>query len=238
MVTITPDAESAAQAAAQRLADAITSALSERRTAHLALAGGTTPRRAYELLAASVSDWSGVSFWLGDERMLPAGDRDRNDTMLRAALTRPDTDCVPRIETVASGDPESAARRYEARLRGRVTEGANGVPVFDLVILGLGEDGHTASLFPGHTEVEERERLVVAVFGAPKPPPERTSMTIPLLSAARSIVILATGPGKASAVGTLSGPSRESLPPGRLPWDRVELICDREAAAHIGRPQG
>ncbi len=238
MVTITPDAESAARAAASRITEAITSGLAERRVAHVALAGGTTPRRAYEILATEISDWSGVSFWFGDERMLPTGDPERNATMLIETFQRLGSDCVPRIEEVPTATtPEYAARRYEARLRERVTTDATGVPVFDLAILGLGEDGHTASLFPGHPEVDERERLIVPVRNAPKPPSERVSMTIPLLSAARSIVILATGAGKAEAVGTLSGPSRESLPPGRLPQDRVELICDHEAAAQIGRSQ-
>lgn len=238
MVTITPDAESAARAAASRVTEAIASGLAERRVAHVALAGGTTPRRAYEILATEISDWSGVSFWFGDERMLPAGDPERNATMLIETLQHLGSDDAPRIEEVPTATtPEDAARRYEARLRERVTTDAGGVPVFDLVILGLGEDGHTASLFPGHAEVDERERLIVPVRNAPKPPPERVSMTIPLLSAARSIVILATGAGKAEAVGTLSGPSRESLPPGRLPQDRVELICDHEAAAQIGRSQ-
>ena len=235
MVTITSDAESAAQAAAARMAAAIRSALAERRIAHLALAGGTTPRRAYEILAAAVSDWSGVCFWLGDERMLPVGDADRNDTMLQAALTRPDTDCVPRIETVATGNPDDAARRYEARIRERVPHGPEGLPRFDLVLLGLGEDGHTASLFPGNPAIEERTRLVVPVSGAPKPPPDRVSMTIPLLSVARAIVILATGSGKAPPVAVLTGPARETLPSGRLPEDRLELICDPEAASQIAR---
>jgi 6-phosphogluconolactonase len=238
MVTITPDAASAARAAASRITDSIAAALAERRVAHLALAGGTTPRRAYEILASEISDWSGVSFWFGDERMLPAGDPERNATMLIETFRRLGSDHAPAIEEVPTATtPEDAARRYEARLRERVTTGADGVPVFDLAILGLGEDGHTASLFPGHPEVDERERLIVSVRNAPKPPPERVSMTIPLLSAARSIVILATGDGKAEAVGTLSGPSRESIPPGRLPHDRVELICDHEAAAQIGRSQ-
>jgi 6-phosphogluconolactonase len=135
---------------------------------------------------------------------------------------------VHAVEDAGGGDPAAAAAAYERELRARLA-GAGGAPTLDLALLGLGEDGHTASLFPDDAALDERERLCVAVHGR-KPPFERVTLTLPALLAARAIVVLAVGAGKAWAAGaTLAGPSRR-VPASLLAEGAVELIADRPAA--------
>jgi 6-phosphogluconolactonase len=234
-LTVVEDAEDAARACAEVVSAAIEAARATRGVAHVALAGGRTPARTYELLAEIVTDWRDVHLWFGDERCVPLDDPDSNDTLVRRALLErlPEDPGSPRpiVHAVARAgdrDPAGAAADYERELRAVVP--GDPLPVLDLALLGLGEDGHTASLFPDDPVLEERERLVVAVRGR-KPPPDRVTFTLPVLRAARATVVLTAGAGKADAVrAMLAGPSPHT--PASLLGEggAVELIADRTAA--------
>jgi 6-phosphogluconolactonase len=235
-LTVTDDAEGAARACAERVATTIAAARAERGAAHIALAGGTTPARTYELLADSVDDWHDVHLWFGDERCVALDDPQSNHALVTRTLlagldaagaaSRP---TLHPVELAGDGDPVAAAAAYAVALRASVP--GSPLPTLDLALLGLGEDGHTASLFPENAALDERERLCVAVHGS-KPPFERVSLTLPALRAARKVVVLTAGMGKAWAVGAmLAGPSPR-VPASLLAEDggAVELIADRAAA--------
>jgi 6-phosphogluconolactonase len=239
-LTVVEDAEASARTCAERVADAIERARTQRGVAHVALAGGTTPARAYELLAALVGEWGDVHLWFGDERCVPLDDADSNHALVvRTLLARLPAGKAPpvvhAVEGAGDGDPPAVAAGYERELVANVPAAGAGPPALDLALLGLGEDGHTASLFPDDPVLEERERLCVAVRGS-KPPPDRVTLTLPVLRAARAIVVLTAGAGKASAVAaTLAGPSAQT--PASLLGEgaTVELIADRAAAAWAQR---
>jgi 6-phosphogluconolactonase len=231
------DAEAAARTCAERVAAAIATARAERGVAHVALAGGSTPARTYELLPGLVEDWRDVHLWLGDERCVPLDDPDSNAVLVRDTLFAglPADGAGPllhRVELAGDGDPPAAAADYERALRAEVAAGDRvALPQLDLVLLGLGEDGHTASLFPDDPVLAERERLVVAVHRR-KPPPDGVTFTLPLLRAGHAIVVLTAGAGKADAVrAMLAGPSPH-VPASLLgEGATVELIADRAAAS-------
>jgi 6-phosphogluconolactonase len=226
-VFVAETAAEAAAAAASRVRSAIEDARRARGGAHVALAGGTTPRRTYELLGAEFDDWTGVEVWFGDERAVGPDDPESNYRMVSETLLAGGVGpSVHRIE----GDrgAEQAAAAYAAELEERLPI-EDGVPVLDLALEGLGPDGHTASLFPGNPAVHATG-ICVAVHDAPKPPPDRITLTVPVLRAARSIVFLATGAEKADAVrGLLAGPNPD-VPSSLLGGERTEVIVDREAA--------
>jgi 6-phosphogluconolactonase len=235
-VTVTEDAEEAARTCAERIAEAIDEARADRGAAHVALAGGRTPGRTYELLGERVEDWRDVHLWFGDERCVPLDDPDSNhrlvtETLLGALGARGVDPPLVHAVAGAGGEPAAAAADYERALRDAVPTDGAGVPVLDVALLGLGEDGHTASLFPDDAALDERERLCVPVHGT-KPPFDRVSLTLPVLRAARRTVLLTAGAGKAWAVGAmLTGPTRRV--PASLLADgdgAVELIADRTAA--------
>ncbi len=164
-------------------------ALAARGEFHIVLAGGDTPRDVYAALARETHDWPRWRVWFGDERCLPAGHPERNSTMAGAALL----DHVP-IAAVHAIPGERGALMAAVLYDGEL----DGVGDFDLVILGLGEDGHTASLFPGR--VFEHEPDVLPVFDAPKPPPERVSLSAGRLSRARHALFLVRGTAKRDAL--------------------------------------
>lgn len=182
--------------------------------ASIALAGGSTPRAAYQQLAGRCPPWGRVDFFFGDERCVPPDDPGSNYGMVREALleripVRPDQ--VHRI--LGELPPEEAARRAEEDLRASVP--GSPWPVLDLVVLGMGADGHTASLFPGSAEVEETTRLCVPVERPEMPQPFRVSMTLPVLNAARRIIVLVGAPEKAPMVRR-AVEHDETIPAGRL----------------------
>jgi 6-phosphogluconolactonase len=168
-------------------------ALSARGEFHIVLAGGGTPRRLYRALAEEGHDWPRWHVWYGDERCLPADHPERNSKMAADAWL----DRVPippaNIHPIpAELGPETAASAYSDAL--------SGVDMFDLVLLGLGEDGHTASLFPGHEwGWGEAAPAAIAVFDASKAPPERVSLSAHRLGKSRKVLFLATGQGKRGA---------------------------------------
>ena len=226
-VFVADTAAEAAATAAARLRSAIEDARRERGAAHVALAGGTTPRRTYQLLAEDMDDWTGVEVWFGDERAVGPEDPESNYRMVSETLLAGDGGpVVHRIE--GERGAEGAAAAYATALQARVPI-EEGVPVLDVALEGLGPDGHTASLFPGNPAVQAMG-VCVAVHDAPKPPPDRITLTVPVLRAARSIVFLATGSEKADAVRGLLGGPNPDLPASLLGGDRTELIADRDAA--------
>ncbi len=230
-VTITETPAEAAGVASARLADAIAAARRAGRAAHLSLAGGETPRGAYERLAASIDDWAGIELWLGDERLVPPDDPESNYRMLAETLLEATGATAHPVPTNRSA--EEAADAYESEIRGRVPAGAGGTPMLDFALLGLGEDGHTASLFPRAPALEATGRVCVAVHDAPKPPPDRVTLTLDVLRAARGAAILAVGSGKAPpAAAILAGPD-PGVPASLLADGPLELILDRAAAAEI-----
>jgi 6-phosphogluconolactonase len=215
-----------AKRAAERIAEALKKAVSADSAASLALAGGTTPRAAYEDLAKIPGiDWSKVSVYFGDERAVPPTHPDSNFAMAKAALF----DRVPLPEsnihriTAEDADQDAAARAYEALLPARIS----------VLVLGIGEDGHTASLFPGSPALNERVRRVLPVIG-PKPPPQRLSITPPVIEAAELCIVIANGPGKAEPVRrALKEPLDVQLTPSGLAREGLWLL-DHAAASLLG----
>jgi 6-phosphogluconolactonase len=240
-LTTVADAETAARRAADEIARAIDGARGQRAAAHVSLAGGGTPRRAYELLADLLEDWQGVELWYGDERCVPPEDPESNHRMVDESLLAPlraRGPAPPPLEHRIEGElgPDEAAQRYAAQLRARVPAGESGLPRLDLAVLGLGEDGHTASLFPGHPEVVREDEPVLPVYGAPKPPPERVTLSLGVLRAARGCLLLAPGASKADAVAAvLAGPDPH-VPASLLSSGRLHVITDDAAAPRpVGR---
>lgn len=206
------------------------------------LSGGSTPRRLYELLALEHStqlDWKHVECFWGDERAVPPDHKASNFGMARGALLEPlaiPRDHIHRIEGERA-DLDAASRDYErdiARVLGVPRDGPP--PAFDVVLLGVGADGHTASLFPGSCAIDEVERWVVMQH-APSPGPDRVTMTPTILNAARHVLFLVAGGDKAETLArVLEGPQD----PRRLPAQAIQpasgtltWFVDRTAAAHL-----
>ena len=200
---------------------------------HIVLTGGSTPRRAYELAAERDGDWSAATVWFGDERCVPPEDERSNYGMAAAALLdRLPEARRPRVFRMrGEAGPHDGAADYERQLRAEVGDR----PRFDLLLLGLGDDGHMASLFPGRPEVGEAERLVVGVPDAGMAPyVPRISLTVPVINAARRIVFLVAGAGKAPAVARAFGGQRNPAAPASLAEDPL-VVLDQAAAAELRR---
>jgi 6-phosphogluconolactonase len=246
------DAPLLAKAVAARVVTRLVDAVAAHGDADLVLTGGGIGTAVLTELAAAPArdavDWRHVDFWWGDERFLPAGHPERNETGARAALLdHVDTDParvhpMPPSDGPDGDDPEAAADRYAAELRRAATQEDHGpVPSFDVLMLGIGPEGHIASLFPGLPALYD-ERPVVAVRGAPKPPPTRLTLTLPAINTAREIWILAAGAEKAGAVAlALSDAGPVQIPAAAARGrQRTLFLLDREAASQvppeIGRP--
>lgn len=242
-VVVHPDGDRLAAATAARLLLALLDAQSLRRPVHVGLTGGRIGIRVLAEVAVSplrdLVDWSGVHFWWGDERFLPTADPERNETQARAALldrlplTPDQVHPVPPADVADS--PEQAAVDYAAELAAFAAEtddAGPAVPAFAVLLLGVGPDGHTASLFPGQPTLEVLDRTVVGVHDAPKPPPERVSLTYPALEAAHQVWLVVSGADKADAVArALSGDERQVTPAARVTGrSRTLWLLDAEAA--------
>ena len=233
-----------AHAAAARLTLRLLDAQAARGSASVVLTGGGIAAKMYRALAEAPTrdavDWSRVDFWWGDERFLPSGDPERNETQARAALL----DAIPvdpaRIHPMPASDgpdgndPEAAAARYAEELAAAARPGTARLPHFDVALLGIGEDGHVASVFPEHPVVYET-RPVSAVRGSPKPPPVRTTLTLPTINTAEEVWLIAAGSGKTDAVGlALSGAGPVQIPAaGVHGLERTFWLLDRAAAANV-----
>jgi 6-phosphogluconolactonase len=212
-------AEQVAEAACQQILDTAKSAISNRGKFKLVLAGGTTPEKVYQLLAASNADWANWYIYYGDERCLPADHPDRNSALASRALL--DNVAIPEshIFTIpAEIGPELAADRYKVAVAKAGT--------FDMVLLGMGEDGHTASLFPGHQHPENE--LTHAVYNSPKPPSERVSISAKALSNSHEVIFLITGANKQEIVKQWR--SGADLPVATIvPENSVDIYVDSDA---------
>lgn len=229
VVGVYPDLEALSQAAASTFAAAAGEAVATRGRFTLALAGGRTPRRLYELLAGPYRErvpWAHALLFWGDERYVAHADPESNYRMAREAMI--DHLPVPAAQVhpmpTHQADPAEAARSYEAILRRRFAGEA--FPTFDLALLGMGADGHTASLFPGTAALADRQGWV-AVGESPTAPSVRLTLTLPALAAARQVIFLVTGADKAKVVreilsdpraARLRYPAARVLASGRAYW--------------------
>jgi 6-phosphogluconolactonase len=234
-LTTCPDPETVATRAAAHVERQLQRARQERGVAHLALSGGTTPARTYELLAAGVGDWAGVQIWFADERCVPPDDEQSNYRLTAETLLRPaaiPAEQVHRMEGELG--PEEGAGPYARELVEHVPAAGSvppSPPVLDLVVLGIGPDGHIASLFPGAPALNAGEDAIcLGVHDAPKPPPERITLSLGVLRAARGCLLLATGASKADAVNAMLGEPTPHVPASLLRRERLTVIVDDAAA--------
>lgn len=235
------DADATVQAAAAWWENVTAAAISERGVCHVALAGGSTPRALYELLATpswrTRIDWSRLHVWFGDERCVPPDHADSNYRMARETLLSHvpvDAERVHRIR--GEIDPALAAREYEDALLRHIPPSATGsLPRLDLILLGIGTDGHVASLFPD-TDILNRDADLVAAVWVPRLASWRISLTLPLINATHRVAVLATGAGKADIVSRVIGDDVSTYPARMVqPASGVDWFLDRAAAAGTER---
>lgn len=227
------DADDLAYDVASRFITRVVDAQSTGGVAHVVLTGGRVAAVVYRAVAESPArnqiDWQRVEFWWGDERFLPDGDPDRNETQAREALlSHLDVDPArvhPMPADTGQG-AEAAAAAYAEELA------AAGSPKFDVLMLGVGPDGHVASLFPGYPQLEVLDVAAVAVHDSPKPPPTRVSLTFPRLDRSREIWFVVSGEDKADAVAqALSGGDVPAAHPHGQ--DRTLWLLDQAAASKL-----
>jgi 6-phosphogluconolactonase len=211
-----PDAESLARHAARDLVAAIGEARAERGVAHVTLAGGTTPMRCYELLDSALDDWTGVHLWYGDERCVPFDDPESNHGQVKDRLRARGASWHPMPATLG---PSEGAMEYGREL---------GETILDITHLGMGPDGHTASLFPDHP-ILDAHGVAAGITDSPKPPPERITLTLPKLNASRRIVLLVTGEGKSEALARVMAGADRSTPASLLDRSKLLIMADNAA---------
>jgi 6-phosphogluconolactonase len=234
-LVVVEDLDRLALEAAGRVAELAAAAVASGGELALALAGGNTPRALHAALAGprfvSRVPWARVRVLFGDERCVPPDDPLSNYRMARETLLERVPVPASQVERIRGEDPpEAAARAYEAALRAAVGAPAGEVPRLDLALLGLGADGHTASLFPGCAALAARERLVAAVTDVHPPGPHRVTLTVPALAAARSLLFLVSGadkrPALAAALAGGDGPAARVM----AAHGGAIVIADRAAA--------
>jgi 6-phosphogluconolactonase len=237
VVTVLPDAAALAEAAADHVVAVLADALAHRDLAHVALAGGSTPRAVNALLVAQprrgAVDWSRVVFWFGDERCVPPDDKDSNYRMNRETLLDPLGVASSQVHRMrGEDDPNAAAADYDAVMKRELGEH----PRLDLVQLGMGPEGHTASLFPGTTKGIDKDKDCIAHY-VPQLDRWRITLTPRAINAARNVAITAGGKEKADALhAVLGGPRETDVYPaqvvnphhGALRW-----FVDEAAAAQL-----
>lgn len=229
-LTTCADAEAAAKRASAEIARRLLAARRERGGAHLALSGGTTPARTYELLSAELDDWRAIDVWFADERCVGPDDDESNFKLARGTLLDAASGLDEKRVHRMRGElgPDDGAASYSAELREHAPL-EEGLAVLDVIVLGIGPDGHVASLFPGAPTLAVEGELCLGVHDSPKPPPERITLSLPVLRAARRCVLLATGAAKADAVSAmLEQPSRH-VPASLLRRGRLSVIVDDAA---------
>jgi 6-phosphogluconolactonase len=239
-VQIKADPEALAVAAAELTVGTLNQAIAGSGQANWLLAGGSAPMRAYRLLAGPYRhqvDWSKVVVAIGDERCVPLDSPDANWPLINQALL--EIVGLPKehqLRPKSDLSPEVAAEDYAQQL-GRLIPEGDSVPHFDLVWLGMGEDGHTLSLFPGHRALNTGDLLVVAVHDSPKPPPDRISLTLCALSNSSICLILAAGGGKseiiAQAVAGDSLPINQAINTIEVAGGRISWLLDEAAASQL-----
>jgi 6-phosphogluconolactonase len=199
----------------------------------IVLTGGSSPKHAYELAAARDADWSGATVWFTDERCVGPSHPESNFNMAERALLMQLSAGPKVVRMEGELGPEAGAGTYEAEVRARM--GSD--PRWNLLLLGMGPDGHVASLFPGKPEVEERARMAVGVpLAGMEPQVPRITLTMPALAAAREAIMLITGESKAATVARVFGPDPDrSLPAAlvELPYGSLTVLLDEAAASQL-----
>ncbi|GAB2683395.1 6-phosphogluconolactonase [Saccharopolyspora gloriosae] len=245
-VVVHRDGEVLAAAAAARLITRIVDAQASHGTASVVLTGGRTGIGVLDQVRLSPArdavDWANVDVYWGDERFLPDGDPDRNETQARSALLDHVGVDPARVHPMAPsdgkfGEDADAAAAHYAELLATTADPAADFPAprFDVVLLGVGEEGHTASLFPATPYVREAQRAVVGVHDCPKPPPTRISLTLPTIRSAVEVWLMTTGAAKAEPVAeALGGAEADAIPAaGALGRERTVWLLDTAAAAQV-----
>jgi 6-phosphogluconolactonase len=244
-VIVHRDEETLAQAVAARLVTRLVDGQVGGRFAHVVLTGGGMGNRTLTAVASSPAraavNWSALHVWWGDERYLPAGDPERNETQAQAALLDAVSVDPALVHPMAASDGpfgrdvDAAAAAYADELEAATRPEDHGaVPSFDVLMLGVGEEGHVASLFPEMPALYD-ERSAVGVHGSPKPPPTRISLTFPSIRAAREVWLITAGASKAAAVRmALSGAGPVQVPAaGAIGRQRTLWLLDRAAASEL-----
>ena len=237
-----PDLDTLSQQAAQYTVQLANQAIVTHERFTIALAGGSTPKKLYALLAGepyrSQIDWASVEVFWGDERCVPPDSEDSNFHMAQEALLSKVPIPASQVHRMPADQPdhEAACQAYTAEIRR--TFGTDSIPSFDLIQLGIGPEGHTASLFPHQASLHEQQRLVIPVT-VPKPPPERLTFTPPLLNAARHVLFLVAGAEKADVVhAILEGEYQPDEYPAQIvrPTNgEVTWMLDTAAASRLTR---
>ena len=245
-VVVEPDADRLARAVAAALVARLAAAQAVHGTASVVLTGGGIGTAVLERVADLVReparervDWTAVDVWWGDERWVPADDDERNELGARRALLDPAGVPAERAHAMPASDagfaePEDAAAWYAEQLAAAAPEGEP-LPRIDVLLLGMGPEGHVASIFPGTPAVSD-ERTVVAVRDCPKPPPTRVSLGFPAINAAEEVWLLVSGSAKAPAVARAltAGPTPDELPAAGVHGRRAtRWLLDAEAAAEL-----
>ena len=218
-------------------AAAVAELLAERARAggHIALSGGSTPARAYEIAAGLLRDWAAATLWFGDDRAVPPDHAHSNFRMVeQTLLDRLPEEGRPEVQRIRGEDgAQAAAGDYEARIR----EHLGNRPVLHMALMGLGPDAHTASLFPGKPALEETQRFAVDVPEAGMAPQvPRVTLTLPVFNAAREVVFLVAGADKAGAMARAFGPEPDPAAPAarlRPASGRLLVVCGEAAASRL-----
>lgn len=228
-VEISADATALAQDVASRFVAQLTSLQRAGHRPSVVLTGGTIAADMYAAIEGTGVDWANIDFYWGDERFVPDGHPDRNDRAAKEAF-------LNRLAVPATGIHSMPAHDCSLSTAEAADSYAQVLPEarFDLVLLGMGPDGHIASLFPGFTQLQETERRVVEVLDSPKPPSVRLTMTLPTLNHADSVWLLVSGAAKAAAVATALADTAE-LPAGQVTGrNETVWMLDKPAARLIG----
>jgi 6-phosphogluconolactonase len=241
-VIVHPDTESLVGSVAARFITKVVDLISENEEVHVVLTGGgmggQTQRAIRDSSARDTVEWERVHFWWGDERFLPAGDPERNDVQAREALLDalaiPAANIHPFPASDQIPDIDEAAAAYADQLVLAAPEGQR-LPRFDITFLGVGPDGHIASLFPDREGYRKGENTVIAVRDAPKPPPNRLSLTLPAINSSDRIWMVLAGPDKAPVLGlALAGATANEVPAaGVMGRKRTVFFVDKKAAADV-----
>lgn len=241
-VILHPDKETLAASVAARFITKVVDLIDEFDEATVVLTGGTMGIAVLAAVNASPArdsvDWSRVNVWWGDERWLPSGDPERNETQARTALLDHVALDPARVHPMGSSDAglelDEAAAAYAAELAAHASRDGR-QPHLDITFLGMGPDGHIASLFPERSGIRETVSTVVPVRNSPKPPPERLSLTLPVINSSARVWLVVAGADKASALGlTLAGASINEVPAAGVEGRRRTLFfVDADAAAEV-----